>query len=217
MSVAFSLTWSSWLQASPDTVIMKTVAVRSWWQVLVDVEQAVVPLVLIALLVAIAFGVYKLGQGIQRVTELLKGSTADLSGAAHSVRNVAEDVRSITTAVKGDIEDVGDTIRTANERVREGLAQAEYRFRRFDALVDVAQEEVEDFVVSAASTLRGMRRGTSVLRRSFLFARRNGLLGGGGRRRRRRGWRERAEERARERERERSERPRVRTRVPDEK
>jgi uncharacterized protein YoxC len=235
MSVLTSLTWSSWLlQATtqfPDTIVTKQVAVRAWWQTLIDIEQAIVPLALIALLAAIAFGVYKLGQGLQEVSRLVKASTGDLSGAAHSVRNVAEDIRGITGAVRGDVEGLSDTVKTVNERVRAAVSVAEERVQRFDALIDVAQEEVEDFVVSAASTLRGVRTGANVLRRSFWFARRGGVS-----RSRRRKWRERAarerelerdeerraeleealEARARERETPKSERPRVRTRVPDE-
>ena len=221
MSVVLSLPWML-LQAATqsDTAVYKTIAVRSWWQSLIDIEQALVPIILIVLLIGIAIAMSKVSAAVQRVTEILKTSSADLSGAAHSVRNVAEDVRGITQAVKGNVESVGDTVSDVNERVRAAVDIAEGRLRRFDALVDVAQEELEDFVVSAASTMRGVRSGASVLRRSLSFVRRNGGLF----RSRRKGWRERARKRHRELEQERrsapprragEERPRVRTHVPD--
>jgi uncharacterized protein YoxC len=208
--------------AARDTTYTKLVADRSWFDVLITIEQAVIPLLLIVLLAAIAFGVYKAGQGIDQVKRILLTSSGDISGAAHSVRTVAEDVRAITTSVRGDVEAVGETVRDVNSKIQSAVSHAETRVRRLDALVEVAQEEAEDFVVSAAATLRGMREGASVLRKGFFFARRNGLFG----KKRRRGFRERAalRERAtaralrRERVRERAgdDQPRIRRRVPEE-
>jgi hypothetical protein len=214
--------WAMQVASAPDTTYTRIVTDRSWFDVLILIEQAIVPLLLIALLAAIAFGVYKAGQGIDQVKRILLTSSGDISGAAHSVRTVAEDVRAITTSVRGDVEAVGETVRDVNSRIKSAVSHAEMRARRLDALVEVAQEEAEDFVVSAAATLRGMKEGASVLRRSFFFTRRNGLFG----RKRKRGWRERAtlreraalRERAERRERERagSDQPRIRRRVPDE-
>lgn len=228
MSAVTWLPQSTWLvqvATAPDTTYTRIVADRNWLDVLVQIEQAIVPLLLIALLAAIAFSVYKAGQGIDQVKRILLTSSGDISGAAHSVRTVAEDVRAITTSVRGDVEAVGDTVRDVNAKIKSAVSQAETRVRRLDALVEVAQEEAEDFVVSAASTLRGIREGGSVLRRSFLFARRNGLFG----RKKRRGWRDRSSLRERaalreratlrevERERTRAgdDQPRIRRRVPD--
>jgi uncharacterized protein YoxC len=219
MSVMLSLPVSAWLQAAaPDTTYTKLVTDRSWFDVLIQIEQAVVPLLLIALLASIALGVYKAGQGIDQVKRILLTSSGDISGAAHSVRNVAEDVRAITSSVRGDVEAVGDTVRDVNEKIRSAVTHAETRVRRLDALVEVAQEEAEDFVVSTAATLRGMREGASVLRRGFSFMRGNGL----GRKKRRRGFRERAALRERaamralKHERAGDDQPRIRRRVPDE-
>ena len=88
--------WIGLLQAAaPDTTYTRLIADRSWVDVLIQIEQAIVPLFLIALLGAIALGVYKAGQGIDQVKRILLTSSGDISGAAHSVRTVAEDVRAI--------------------------------------------------------------------------------------------------------------------------
>jgi uncharacterized protein YoxC len=211
MNVLLSLLWSTVpLQAAlTDTIVTKQIVERTWWQVLIDIEQAIVPLMLLALLFAVAFGVFKLARGVQEATKILHASSADISGAAHSVRTVAEDVRGITTSVRGDVEEVGVTVRAVNDGVRAAAGRFEERLRRLDALAEVAQEEAEDFVMSTASTLRGVRQGASVFRKTFLF-RRNGS----GQARKRRKARER-EERRREHERQ-GERPRIRRHVPDE-
>jgi hypothetical protein len=62
-----------------------------------------------------------------------------------------------------------------NKGVRRAVRQAEARLDRLDALVGVAQEEAEEFVMSSASALRGVRLGASALKRSFLSARRRGI------------------------------------------
>ena len=125
------------------------------------------------------------------------------------MRNVAEDVRGITQSVKTDVAAVGDTVRVVNAGVRSAVKRAEERLKRLDALVEVAQEEAEEFVLSSASALRGVRIGANALRRTFQFARRNGL-------KRRQKRRPRREEAPTPTERARGDRPRIRTRVADE-
>jgi hypothetical protein len=80
----------------------------------------------------------------------------------------------MTESLRTDVDAVGDTVRVVSDGVREAVTRAQRRLQRLDALMQVAQDEAEDFVVSSAATLRGLRFGAGVLRRSFLFARRNG-------------------------------------------
>ena len=94
-----------------------------------------------------------------------------------------------------------------NTGVRRAVKRAEARLDRLDALVGVAQEEAEEFVMSSASALRGVRFGAAALKRSFLYARRRGL-----KRKKRR--RERATKTEMRTER-RTEGPRIRTRAVD--
>jgi hypothetical protein len=137
--------------------------------------QFVVSLVVLILLGAVVFVLLALRKSVQDLTKLLNSSSGDISAAAHSVRHVAEDVRGITQSVKTDVGAVSDTIRYVNRGVRRGIKRAEARLRRLDALVGVAQEEAEEFVMSSASALRGVRLGAAALKRSFLSTRRRGL------------------------------------------
>ena len=136
MNVLLSLLWSTvplQTAALRDTIVTKQIVERTWWQVLIDIEQAVVPLMLLALLFAVSYGVFKLARGVQEVTKILHESSADISGAAHSVRTVAEDVRGITTSVRGDVEVVGVTVRAVNDGVRAAAGRFEERLRRLDS------------------------------------------------------------------------------------
>ncbi len=162
-------------RALPDTIVtIQVPAARSWMDSVVAGGQVVVSLAVLALLAAVVVSLLALRRSMHELTNLFRSSYGDLSAAAHSVRNVADDVRGITQSVKGDVEVAGETVRLANDKVRGALERAEERFERLDALVEVAQEEAEEFVVSAAAALRGARRGASVLRQTFQFARRNG-------------------------------------------
>ena len=163
-------------QGVRDTVVMiPAAAQRSFMENLAVVGQFAVSLVVLALLGAVVFVLLALRKSVQELTKLLHSSYGDISSAAHSVRNVAEDVRGITQSVKTDVGAVSDTIRHVNSGVRRAVRRAEARLHRLDALVGVAQEEAEEFVMSSASALRGVRFGAAALKRSFLYARRRGL------------------------------------------
>lgn len=208
------ITAPAWLwQAAtlPDTIVtLQVPAGRSWTDVVIAGGQLVVSIAVLALLVAIVLMLIALRKGIQELTKLLHSSYGELSAAAHGIRNVADDVKGITGSLRGDVDDLGATVRAVNDGVRMVLKRAKRRLRRLDALVDVAQSEAEEFVVQSAATLRGLRFGASALRQSLMFAGR----GTGLKRRRRRRRRARTSDGA---ERTGPERPRIRTHAPDHK
>ena len=160
-------------QAIRDTVVM--IPARGFMETLAITGQFVVSIVVLVLLGAVVFVLLALRKSVHDLTKLLNSSSGDISAAAHSVRHVAEDVRGITQSVKTDVGAVSDTVRFVNSRVRRGIRRAEARMQRLDALVGVAQEEAEEFVLSSASALRGVRLGAAALKRSFLYTRRRGV------------------------------------------
>jgi len=207
MSVAWSLGILLLLQDQGirDTVVMiPAAAEQSLMQTLSAGGQFAVSVIVLILLGAIVFVLLALRKSVQELTRLLHSSYGDISAAAHSIRNVSEDVRGITQSVKTDVGAVSDTIRHVNRGVRRAIRRAEARLHRLDALVGVAQEEAEEFVMSSASTLRGVRLGAAALKRSFLSTRRRGL-----KRKKRRPIREDDVRTGR------GDRPRIRTRVVD--
>jgi len=178
MGLASSL-WISLMlqdQGVRDTVVMiPAAAERGLMETLAVTGQFAVSVVVLVLLGAIVFVLIAMRKTVQELTKLLNSSYGGISSAAHSVRNVAEDVRGITQSVKTDVGAVSDTIRRVNSGVRRAVRRAEARLDRLDALVGVAQEEAEEFVLSSASALRGVRLGAAALKRSFLYTRRRGL------------------------------------------
>lgn len=208
MSLEWSLGISLMLQDQGirDTVVMIAAPTeRSLMETLAVTGQFIVSLVVMVLLGAIVFVLLAMRKSVQELTRLLHSSYGDISAAAHSVRNVAEDVRGVTQSVKTDFGAVSDTVRHVNKGVRRAIRRAEARLQRLDALVGVAQEEAEEFVMSSASALRGVRLGAAALKRSFLYTRRRGI-----KRKKRRPIRDEDVRPDRVRE-----RPRIRTRVVD--
>ncbi|HSA56703.1 MAG TPA: DUF948 domain-containing protein, partial [Gemmatimonadaceae bacterium] len=169
-----------------------------------------VSLAVLGLLIAIVMALLALRKGVRELTQLLHSSYGELSAAAHSVRNVADDVKGITGTLRGDAEEIGATVRAVNDGVRSLVADAEDRLYRLGALVDVAQDEAEEFVAASVGTMRGLRVGASALRRSLFFAGRNGLFRP---RKKRRSRLLRRDGRRRDRARDDDERPRIRPRV----
>jgi hypothetical protein len=189
--------------ARMDTVVMIPGG-RSTLETIAAGGQIAVSVVVLILLVAIVVVLFALRKTVQELTHLLHSSYGDISAAAHSVRNVAEDVRGITQSVKTDYGAISDTVRHVNTGVRRAVRRAESRLRRLDALVSVAQEEAEEFVISSASALRGVRFGAAALRRTFQFTK--------GRNIKRRKRRQARDTDRRERS---GDRPRIRPRVVD--
>lgn len=205
--------------ALPDTIVaLQVPAARGWLEATAAGLQIVVSLVVVAMLVAIFLGLSRLAKGIQELTTLLKASHDEISSAVHNVRNVAEHVEDVTRTVRADVAAVSETLQDVNDGARVVIERAGRRLRRLDALVGVAQEEAEEFVLSSASTLRGLRAGATALRRGFMFVRGDGV------KRKRRRLRERARRRYEEaveydegdfEDDSAEERPRIRRKVPD--
>lgn len=208
------MTAPAWLYqaaAVRDTIVtIQVPAARSWTDVVIAGGQLVVSIAVLALLVAVVLMLVALRKGIKELTTLLHSSYGELSAAAHGIRNVAEDVKGITGSLRGDVDELGATVRAVNDGVRVVLARAKKRLRRLDALVDVAQAEAEEFVVNSAATLRGLRFGASALRRSLMFAGRGSSIKRRRRRRRYRAARDGAGANERS-----VERPRIRTQAHD--
>jgi hypothetical protein len=191
------------LPASRDTLLAAVLPPRSAWETAADISQIFLALVLVVLLAAIVASLAALRRAVTELATLLNLSREDVALAARGARRLAEDLQAVSAVARKEVEALAHTLRGANEGLQQLLRRARLRLQRLDALAELAQEEAEDFVVSAAATLRGLRLGASVLRRGLLAARRNGARAG----RRLRSRRAAPAEPERE-----PERPRIRTR-----
>ena len=117
-------------------------------------------------------GMIVLGRSILRIVKNLKNVEdalttigQDARPALDRARAIGENLNFLVMSVRKEVERVGDTISLANDRLEEALEAADERVQELGALIDVVQTEVEDTVLTATSTLRGIRTGAKLLRR----------------------------------------------------
>jgi uncharacterized protein YoxC len=96
-----------------------------------------------------------------KVNNLIDRLHGDLTPLLRHATSIADNVNFVTTAIRTDVQRVTDTIDIANDRVQHALLTAEQRLNEFNALLEVVQGEAEGAFVSAASTVRGVRRGAA--------------------------------------------------------
>jgi uncharacterized protein YoxC len=126
---------------------------------------------IVAVLV-LGIGMLVLARAVGRITGTLRKVDAALTGIGHDARPVLDRARAIgenlnfiLMSVRREVDRVSDTISIANDRLEEVLEAAEERVQELGALMDVVQGEVEDTLLTATSTLRGIRTGAKMLRR----------------------------------------------------
>ncbi|MGD8699871.1 MAG: DUF948 domain-containing protein [Gemmatimonadales bacterium] len=122
--------------------------------------------------IVLGVGMIVLGRAIFRIMRTLHKLEAaidvigrDARPVLDRARAIGENLNFIAMSVRKEVDRVGDTIAFANERLEDAIEAAEDRVQELTALIDVVQGEVEDTVITATSTLRGIRTTAKMLRR----------------------------------------------------
>ncbi|UCF20571.1 MAG: hypothetical protein JSU87_03925 [Gemmatimonadota bacterium] len=131
----------------------------------IQVIQAVAVLVLGFGLILLARAIRRVRQSLNKLDDALTSIGRDARPVLDRARAVGENLNFIAMSVRKEVDRASDTIANANERLEEALEAAEERVQELGALIDVVQGEVEDTILSATSTLRGIRTGAKLLRR----------------------------------------------------
>lgn len=92
-----------------------------------------------------------------RLDRVLEASERKMEPVLDHLRRSADDLDYITSAVRSDVETVGDTVDRAARTTRELLALAEERAVEINGFLDVVQEEAEESFIATASVLRAIR------------------------------------------------------------
>lgn len=100
-------------------------------------------------------------QRLQRIARqldrILDRSEGRVAPVLDHVERVADNAEYITTAVRVDVETVGDTVEQASRSARRMLDMVEERASDLAGFLEVVQEEAEDTFIATASTLRTLR------------------------------------------------------------
>lgn len=133
---------------------------------IIQVIQAVAVLVLGLGLILLARAIRRIRQSLNKLDDALTSVGRDARPVLDRARAVGENLNFIAMSVRKEVDRAGETIANANERLEDALEAAEERVQELGVLIDVVQGEVEDTILSATSTLRGIRTGAKLLRRS---------------------------------------------------
>lgn len=158
------------LQAA-DSAATRLVVEHSWLDTLANVAQSLVSILVMIMLVMGVVLLYALRKSIDELTKLVRSSNEPVRAAIGEIREVTGEVRAIAKSLRAPVTLAGETLEDVSDRVRGAVDRVEDRLARFDALVEIAQEEAEGAVVSAASLLHGVRAGGAVVTRSLGLSR----------------------------------------------
>lgn len=161
--------------AAGDTLVVKQAPIDpGWFEQLTQWLSALMTAAILVLTVAVVPAAWNFRKSYQKVSDILDRVYADVNPITHHASRIAENVDYVTTAVRADSARASALLGDAERRLRAALERAEARARDLEALLDVAQGEAERSLVSAASTVAGVREGVAALRADLVAAVRGG-------------------------------------------
>jgi len=131
----------------------------------IQVIQALAVLVLGVGMIMLARALRRIKRSLDKVDNALDSIGRDARPVLDRARAVGENLNFIVMSVRKEVEHASETISRANERLEAALDVADDRVQELGALIQVVQGEVEDTLLTATSTLRGIRTGAKLLRR----------------------------------------------------
>lgn len=134
----------------------------STFERVVDVMADIATIVIALSLIAVGFAVI---YGALKARAMMKAIRTDFEPAIRNVNLLSDNVKALSDRVRGNVEELSETVRETNLKVRRATEMAEVRLQELDALAGVVQAEAENAFVRAASTVRGVQVGTRALRR----------------------------------------------------
>jgi Mg2+/Co2+ transporter CorB len=150
-------------------IVVPAPALPLWLETLVGVANAVLSIILCVLVVLAIPAVIALRRSVRQVAAradtVLQHVTTDVVPLLHDAAATLSAMQGIATTLHGDVRVVHDTVSAATAEFRRALGAAQERVDRLGALIDVAEDEVEDVLVTAIAAARGVRAGTAALRR----------------------------------------------------
>ncbi len=161
--VRSSAWWLLQVAQQADTVLMRQVGQRGWFEKVTAIASGLMTVALLVLAVALVPAAWNFRKSYARVNDLLDRVYGDVNPIMRHASAIADNVNYITTSVRTDVQMVNATIAAANLRLQEAVAMTEQRLTEFNALLAVVQDEAETMFVATASTVRGVRTGAAAL------------------------------------------------------
>jgi F0F1-type ATP synthase membrane subunit b/b' len=106
----------------------------------------------------------ELAGAIKTVERVIKSIDDDARPALRSARDMVDDAHKVVTSFKDEASELAGTSRKVRKKITRAADAIEDRLLDLDALVDVAQVELEDTVLDVAAALRTGRKSATIVR-----------------------------------------------------
>ena len=161
---AWMATGAHWLiQAAatlPDTIVTKTIEPEaSTFEKVTSVASGLASIALLLLAAFLIPAAWNFRKSYQKASDMLDRIYGDINPIMRHASTIADNANYISTSIRVDIQQVRQTIATANQKLVESVELADDRIKELNALLAVVQEEAEGAFISTASAIRGVRTG----------------------------------------------------------
>jgi len=161
IAVAAWLVQAAGASALPDTIVTKQVT--GFLGTVTDIATIVIAIAVIILVAILIPAGLSARRATEQASALMDRLGRELSPLVGRANRISDTVDSITGTVRADVEEVSRTVRYVTERARLGVEGVEQRVGELNTLLTIAQNELEQAVVSTAATLQGVQAGVSAL------------------------------------------------------
>lgn len=150
----------------PDTIYTKPVAPDpSWWTRTTNIASGVLTITFVALSAALIPAALNVRKTHKKISDTLDRIYGDINPLMRHASSITDNLDYITTALRVDVQQVNQTIASTNQKVLKAAELAEDRINELNALLEVAQEEIEAVFVASVSTIKGVGTGAATFAR----------------------------------------------------
>lgn len=143
----------------------------AWTEIVAAVALAVIALVAVGAAVQGMILLRSANRAMRSLDHVIGQLAPQTERVLHHAERVAEDASDITASARANVKRVNDTVDDLDDRLREVIDTADERVRRLGRVLDVVQTEVEDTLLDAAATARGIQTTADRLQRGILTGR----------------------------------------------
>lgn len=140
----------------------------SWAEGLGAVSLSVIALFWLATAIAVVVLVAVVVRLLKRVEGLVEHLAPRTEPLIEKANQIAGDAVAVSHSVRKEVEDLGQTVHGLNRQLQGAIDSASEQVRKFGTVVRVVQGEVEDLLLDATATARGLQAAADTLRRPAL-------------------------------------------------
>jgi uncharacterized protein YoxC len=147
-----------------DTVLMRAVPPESTFlQTVLSIAEVLAVLLAYALLGAAVIAVLKLRKAVDLAKSSFDEVARDVRALADNLNKISQSAVGIADIVRKEVDSVQDTVAYANERTKRAITGIADSVDGFNRSVGLVQQDAQNAIVTAISTIRGVRAGVSAL------------------------------------------------------